>query len=104
MPPKTASPPFLIALATRFFNSVTSASVSDALSFHCVGRAIGVTLLFDQTPCKSGWPSGVRGTFHALVAGALLGRVPTVWAASDAAAIVTAHRIARVCFMGVVCP
>ena len=56
--------------ATRFFNSVTSASVSDALSFHCVGRAIGVTLLFDQTPWKSGLPSGVRGTFQVLATAA----------------------------------
>jgi hypothetical protein len=37
------------------------------LSFHCVGRCIGVTLLFDQTPCRSGFPSGVRGTFQAAV-------------------------------------
>ena len=33
-----------------------------------MGRVIGVTLLFDQTPCRSGWPSGVRGTFQ-VVAG-----------------------------------
>ena len=34
------------------------------LSFHCVGRVIGVTLLLPHTPCRSGLPSAVRGTFQ----------------------------------------
>ena len=33
-----------------------------SLSRHCAGRVIGVTLLLDQTPCRSGRPSAVRGT------------------------------------------
>src|SRR5262245_50944136 len=33
-------------------------------SFHCVGLVIGVTLLLDQTPCRSGCPSAVRGTLY----------------------------------------
>jgi hypothetical protein len=72
---------------TRFFNSVTSASVSDFLSFHCVGRVIGVTLLFDQTPWKSGLPSGVRGTFQ--VPAATAGRAGVDVPARGAVADVT---------------
>ena len=65
------------------FSSSSSASVSAALSFHCVGRVMGVTLLLPHTPCRSGLPSGVRGTFQP--AGAAPVEAGGDWATSVAA-------------------
>src|SRR4051812_5193505 len=45
-------------------SSFSSWSEMTALSFHCFGRVIGVTLLLDQTPCRSGCPSADRGTLY----------------------------------------
>src|SRR5262245_34536963 len=59
-----ASPPSSAFFATSICNSASSAAVSRSLSFHCVGRVIGVTLLLDQTTCRSGRPSEVLGTLY----------------------------------------
>ena len=64
--PKIASPPWLTYFATSPLQ-LLDLGVGERRP--CLstasGRVIGVTLLFDQTPCRSGWPSGVRGTFQA---------------------------------------
>src|SRR6185436_10859195 len=62
--PNCASPSFSVIWAANFCSSAISASVSVFLPSHCFGRCSGVTVLFAQTPWKSGWPSAVRGTTH----------------------------------------
>jgi hypothetical protein len=63
----TASPAGKSALvfvkrrSARRRNSATSSSVSDGLPSSALGRSSGVALLFNQTPCRSGWPSAARG-------------------------------------------
>src|SRR5262249_42541415 len=52
--------------AARFLRFTTSSSVRDDLPSSALGRSKGVALLFNQTPCRSGWPSGVRGGFQPL--------------------------------------
>jgi hypothetical protein len=46
------------------FQVGNSASVRDGRPSRAFGRSSGVALLFSQTPCRSGWPSSVRGGFH----------------------------------------
>ena len=53
--------PSIIAWA-RFFSSTSSASVIVARMPNVFGRSSGVMPLLAQTPCRSGWPSGIRGT------------------------------------------
>ena len=55
---------FLKRRSARRRNSATSSSVSDGLPSSAFGRSSGVALLFNQTPCRSGWPSAVRGGVH----------------------------------------
>src|SRR5262245_59317098 len=38
-----------------------SSFVRNALSLNCAGRSNGVSVGLVQMPCRSGWPSGVRG-------------------------------------------
>ena len=45
-------------------SSATSSSVRNCLPSRACGRSNGVALVFNQTPCRSGWPSAVRGTVH----------------------------------------
>src|SRR6266849_5822570 len=52
---------------------------------------MGVTALFPHTPCRSGFPSGVRGTFHAFAPGDVPAE-PDDWAARESAADPTATR------------
>src|SRR5215211_5106460 len=61
---KIASPPSWAFFATSSCSSLSSVCVISVLSFHCVGRCIGVTLLLAQTPWRSGFPSAVRGTLY----------------------------------------
>src|SRR5207245_2782118 len=49
--------------STIFFsNSAASCGVRNSLPASSAGRSSGVTVRKSQIPCKSGWPSGVRGT------------------------------------------
>ena len=45
-------------------SSATSSSVRNCLPSRASGRSKGVALVFNQTPCRSGWPSAVRGAVH----------------------------------------
>ena len=45
--------------------ATSSASVTVARPFNSLGRSIGVALLLDQNPCRSGCPSRDRGGVHA---------------------------------------
>ena len=64
--PNCASPSFSVICAANRCSSATSASVRRDFPSHCFGRCSGVTVLFAQTPWKSGWPSGVRGSLARL--------------------------------------
>src|SRR3954468_252648 len=62
----------LPSLKSRFafrFRFSTSASVRDDRPSSAFGRSSGVALLFNQTPCRSGCPSWVRGGFHDVALG-----------------------------------
>ena len=58
---------------------------------------MGVTALFPHTPSRSGFPSGVRGTFHAFAPGEVPAE-PGDWAATESAADPTATRTVSRCF------
>src|SRR3954452_8159936 len=60
---RSALPSLKSRSAFRFRFS-TSASVRVDRPSSAFGRSSGVALLFSQTPCRSGWPSWVRGGFH----------------------------------------
>src|SRR5271154_1212217 len=53
--------PSLKMRSARLFSSVTSASVRSGRPSSCLGRSKGVAFLFTQFPCRSGWPSDVKG-------------------------------------------
>src|SRR4029453_7405784 len=59
-----------------------------------LGRSSGVVVAFDQTPCRSGWPHGVRGTVDRLAP--LATRVVAPWpAATIGASVSTVITMAR---------
>jgi hypothetical protein len=65
--------------------------------FQMAGRVIGVVALFPQTPCRSGFPSAVRGTCHAVPAVAVRAASGDL-AVTVSAADPTARRTANNCF------
>ena len=72
-------PSTLASSCALFFSSASaSPSLSVAFPASAAGRSSGVMVAFVQTPCRSGWPSGVRGIvqFVALARGAAPGAWP----------------------------
>src|SRR3954471_5388296 len=51
-----------------FSQSRASCSVKNSLPFSSAGRSMGVPVALFQMPCRSGWPSGVRGGVQAFFA------------------------------------
>src|SRR5689334_23377502 len=53
-----------------FSQSSDSCGVKNSFPLSSSGRSTGVPVALFQIPCKSGWPSGVRGGVHAFFAAA----------------------------------
>src|SRR5213594_3735833 len=79
--PKAASPSPENSSPALAFNAATSASVSRGFPANAAGRSTGVALLFAHTPCRSGWPSAVRGGVHFVDAALSLAVRVCAWAA-----------------------
>src|SRR5262245_14603588 len=79
--PKAASPSPENSSPALAFNAATSASVSKGFPANAAGRSTGVALLFAHTPCRSGWPSAVRGGVHFVDAALSLAVTVCAWAA-----------------------
>src|SRR4029077_10990542 len=68
------TPAFAGRLSVLFLSFITlsqsraSCSVKNSFPLSSSGRSTGVPLALFQLPCRSGWPSGVRGGTHAFFA------------------------------------
>jgi len=93
-PNAASSDSVLKSSPARACRAATSSSVNVSRPANTSGRSSGVTLLFAQTPCRSGWPSAVRGGDHAAPSwpAAGTGTSVTTATATTAATIHTASR------------
>ncbi len=87
---RAAARSLLLSTAGCVFHfSVASCSMKKGFPASSLGRSKGVMVAFVHTPCKSGWPSGVRGAVQVLAAG---DGVSNTTAPANARAAVEANR------------